>query len=145
VNRTAQQDIIRIYSQHLDRDLIAKLIAQLRVFYDRHPGAVHPIKTEGGSGRKLNHFSVFHVSHPKSPVLFAGAIEKRNRTHPHPVIRLDKRGMELQQHLAHIFPYRKDRQLSNRVNLILSGTTIQSLSTILESQLSWYESQYSNK
>jgi len=137
-------DIIGIYSAHLDKSLIDKLIAQLDAFCDRNSRTILPIKTKGKNGRTLKHFSVFHISRRRSPVLFAGAIEKRYKTQKYPVIRFDVRNPQLRAYTYHTFPYRKHKQLSNKVNLILCEETLASLPRILDSQLTWFTSQYGN-
>jgi hypothetical protein len=134
VNPNAARDIRIIYGSALADDLLDLLIDHLQSFVDRNPQTV--LNTMGVRGDILEYsgtqyFKVLHQARPR-PVVFAGAIEHREKNRKVPAVRFSDDNPSLGNIPPQLlFPYRKN----NYTNVELTEATIGVLPALLESQL----------
>ena len=130
-----ENNIRRIYSNHLDSTILDHFVNHLDGFFTTNRNVLLPVHIVS------NYFSVFHVSHPTDIVLFAGTVDSNQQGQQFPILRLDLRNPNI--HLANgfTFPYFKIHQQTNIVNVILCQETINSIPELLDSQLNWFTQQ----
>ncbi|MGA3288436.1 MAG: hypothetical protein ABSD46_13560 [Bacteroidota bacterium] len=144
MDQHTENNIRRIYTNHLESSILDQFISHLDSFFNTNRNILLPIKTIGAGGNLLNYFSVFHISHPEDIVLFAGAVDSDEHGRQFPILRLDSRNPNFALVARFTFPYRKTEQQSNTINMKLLPGTINFVPTLLESQLTWFTQQYVN-
>ncbi len=135
MDQHVENNIRRIYSNHLEPAILDQFINHLDVFLNANRNVLLPIGVVGA------YFRVFHISHPGDIVLFAGAIDSDDQGQQFPILRLDLRNPSIGLVSEFSFPYHKTEQQTNTINVKILPETINHISVLLDSQLTWFTQQ----
>jgi hypothetical protein len=145
MDEQTERYLITIYRNNLTTEDLNALINHISIFLDVNQGVIDvpPIRLKNYTRR---YFSVFHQLRTKSPVLFAGGIEKdrKDNNRLFPVIRFDEHNTDLRLVTRFTFDYHKEEQITNRVCVKLTTKTIAVLPNLFQAQLRWFTDEYGN-
>lgn len=143
MNPETERDIRIIYADSLPVNLLNRFISHLDALLDRNRNVLYPHTISEKTDNILEwtgtqYFSILHRSRPER-VVFAGAIEKKERNRSVPAVRF----FDVNPSLRNIppqflFPYHKE----NWTNVELTHDTIDLLPDLFDSQVRLFNERY---